>query len=63
MLFFVAGSVQQVFVRGTSNRADILVDLATTKEWDEECGCYLHAGFNHRAELLLADLEPVASSG
>jgi len=51
--------LQQVFVRGTSNSKDIWVDLATAKEWDEECGCYLHAGFNNRADLLLQDLEPV----
>jgi len=53
------GKCQQIFVRGTSNRADFWVDLRTTKAWDDECGCYLHSGFAERAELLLKDLEPL----
>jgi len=50
---------QQVFVRGTSNRADLAVDLETHKQWDEEIGCYFHAGFLGRADRVLKDLGPL----
>jgi len=53
------GVKQQVFVRGTSNQQDLMLDFWLQKTWDEECGCYLHAGFAHHAARLLTDLEPL----
>jgi len=50
---------QHLFIRGSYLLDDLITDLRIRKAWDEECGCYLHAGFLAKASILLDDLMPL----
>jgi len=50
---------QDVYLRGTAALSDYVVDFCWGKELDEETGQFFHRGFLHKANVVLADLEPL----